>query len=703
MRRLHPAPKERIAGLGRRLVDVARPWPDDDPLAGAPEPATLPVPGALVSLAPGPPGTVPDGALEDAAQRLTAQLNAPAERLAGAPPGDTTGAVAPPIYGGRHVSRDRVGAGTPPWVDDLSLHLPTRIAAGLGTEYIRANQETLMARAWEQVGAIREANRRRRLGQLARTVAESVHGRHIQTLQPGEAVALSAPAAWRVRTVAAGPTLATEVAVSTLATAAATTAFTRLMRAAGPIARAAGTNAATAIERGLTGAISVPEARPLLDRVEFGGGGAAGELGIVADAAVQAERSLAAAGRLVALQALSDTARVNGLTADAEKLSARLDALPVDRVAVQAGNISSLRSSVGPLLQQVAGAVSGARADLGAPAAAATPAVTPFGVQVDLAGLRTRVLAALAPGDRVARRVAAQVTVPARFATAGPLDPVMAHPVFPAPMALALLASAPDWFLPGIADFPADAVTLLAVENRFVESFLVGLNHEFNRELLWREYPTDMRGSAFRSFWPRSDGVSDIPEIHDWAGGLGEHLTLGEHEIAVLLVRGSVVRRFPDMLVAAVPVLAAPAGQPPIPDTDPANWKPPLFVLPVDAQTAAYAFALDPVVLQAPVAPATPGWFFAFQEHSYRIRFGFDLPDSDPPDPGRPFDTWNDLDWDRVPAPRGFAEAGAPIAPPANAQGPGDPRWGADAADIARIALQRPFRVLIHAHELVGA
>ena len=52
---------------------------------------------------------------------------------------------------------------------------------------------------------------------------------------------------------------------------------------------------------------------------------------------------------------------------------------------------------------------------------------------------------------------------------------------------------------------------------------------------------------------------------------------------------------------------------------------------------------------------------------------------------------------------RGFAEAGTPIDAPANARGPGDPRWNADAADVARIALQRPFRVLIHAHELVGA
>ena len=30
---------------------------------------------------------------------------------------------------------------------------------------------------------------------------------------------------------------------------------------------------------------------------------------------------------------------------------------------------------------------------------------------------------------------------------------------------------------------------------------MVGLNHEFARELLWREYPTDQRPSSFRQFW----------------------------------------------------------------------------------------------------------------------------------------------------------------------------------------------------------
>ena len=58
---------------------------------------------------------------------------------------------------------------------------------------------------------------------------------------------------------------------------------------------------------------------------------------------------------------------------------------------------------------------------------------------------------------------------------------------------------------------------------------MVGLNHEFARELLWREYPTDQRGSTFRQFWDRArvlrrrersatrrckESLRDIPPLH---------------------------------------------------------------------------------------------------------------------------------------------------------------------------------------------
>ena len=40
-----------------------------------------------------------------------------------------------------------------------------------------------------------------------------------------------------------------------------------------------------------------------------------------------------------------------------------------------------------------------------------------------------------------------------------------------------------------------------SVNERFIEAYLAGAQSRVLRELLWREYPTDQRGSYFRQFW----------------------------------------------------------------------------------------------------------------------------------------------------------------------------------------------------------
>ena len=42
---------------------------------------------------------------------------------------------------------------------------------------------------------------------------------------------------------------------------------------------------------------------------------------------------------------------------------------------------------------------------------------------------------------------------------------------------------------------------------------MTGLNHEFGRELLWREYPTDQRGSYFRQFWDVKGIITDDSDL----------------------------------------------------------------------------------------------------------------------------------------------------------------------------------------------
>ena len=135
---------------------------------------------------------------------------------------------------------------------------------------------------------------------------------------------------------------------------------------------------------------------------------------------------------------------------------------------------------------------------------------------------------------------------------------------------------------------------------------------------------------------------------------------------------------------------------------DPALVRVPLFSFAVDPATALYALPVDP----HEIAADAPGWFVVFQEHDYRFRFGFDVPELDAE--GRPvavpLGTWSDLSWEHLDpggASRGFADAMAALAP-ADPQGLA---WGAgaDATHVARIALQKPFRIAMQSTLLVPA
>ena len=83
----------------------------------------------------------------------------------------------------------------------------------------------------------------------------------------------------------------------------------------------------------------------------------------------------------------------------------------------------------------------------------------------------------------------------------------MAYPELDIPMYKPLVDRSTELFVPNLHLIEQNTVTLLETNQRFIEAYMVGLNHEFARELLWREYPTDQRGSYFRQFWD----VSDVP------------------------------------------------------------------------------------------------------------------------------------------------------------------------------------------------
>src|SRR5262245_8989914 len=120
------------------------------------------------------------------------------------------------------------------------------------------------------------------------------------------------------------------------------------------------------------------------------------------------------------------------------------------------------------------------------------------------------------------------------------LVPAMAYPDFEDPMYEKLRDISSELLLPNLNLIPPNTISLLNTNPVFIESYMVGLNHEFGKELLWREYPTDSRGSYFRQFWdvkgiitnqsklsPEKlvDTWKDITPLDTW----GKLTTLGTH------------------------------------------------------------------------------------------------------------------------------------------------------------------------------
>ncbi|MEU0253799.1 hypothetical protein ABZ299_15140 [Streptomyces sp. NPDC006184] len=579
------------AGLGTRIIDVARPWPAEESVG----PATVAMDGALRAPGTAGPETWSDPAAQDRFRALIRErVDAPALRRdeimaagdegAGEPVDDEdVVAVGPPLYGGHHTGEQTVPAAPDDWMSTLNLEVRRRVAAALGARYVQLEQEFLMARAWEQAGAIRQANRLLAAGELAAVAAERAQHKHLDPLGPADLVTVMAPVSGRVPVSGAGPgagatTLATMlVAAAEVPTGTASTSFVRLTRANGALARRA--------QRGTDGGAADGQApEPYLAQK---------------------------------LQAM-------GVMSEGEP---------------EAGLPGELRRGLHPMPLQVL---------------------------------------------RMADRIPADFWTQ-RAGSDRPLRPIMAHPKFTVPIAEELLARWPEWALPGIGALPPDSVTLLETNPQFIAALLVGLNNEFNRELLWREFPTDQRGTPFARFWP-SDGA-DVEEIALWPpdAPLGSALRTGGEGDLAMLVRGDLLARFPGTALLAV--RGVDGKLPPALDGVPAT------PLALDESTALYLFAdLDVERARA------EDWLFVFREPMHATQFGFDSGEQ----PAR-MGTWADLTWNGVGVDAGrCVRLGQAPATPAGLAQSDPPVWGRDAADMARIAFQQPFQLAFRATTLLG-
>jgi hypothetical protein len=244
-----------------------------------------------------------------------------------------------------------------------------------------------------------------------------------------------------------------------------------------------------------------------------------------------------------------------------------------------------------------------------------------------------------------------------------PIEPVAWAPRFPDATADALEALSQEYLLPGVSDVPRDSIGALSTDPAFVEAFLAGLNHEFARELLWRRFPTDRRGTYFDTFWDKTsnplstvDDRPDVADLHTWRGALGANAhdsgragaqfadqgrqdAQGEGRV-VLVIRGELLRRFPDTSIYMVkskadgdgdgggrtPKLSALGHVTPdaVERGEVAGVKFPVFQGRLDPDVRFLGFDLPPSDAVGDPETGDPGWFFVFEEPMGETRFGLD-------------------------------------------------------------------------------
>lgn len=789
-RRLNPVTPDPT--VGRRPMDLSRPLPGVAVppvlnLEAAPR-AVLDLEGALQLPAARPSGWAA-GSRQAFAEWLaefvnlgelwTVDVEGQLTNGAALPGGTKLPIVLPPAYGRWQANLQTLepaqAAADGRWFEQIDLDPRNRVAAAFGTLVVQKNQEAFMARAWAQYGELFSANRLRYRAQFMREVLSATQDKHLAPLGDAALLATTGLAHSRVlvsQAAAERLTVQGSIDRSALPLAGVQPALRRILRRNGPLAKRYGAG--------------VPQLAQLIEDL-------ASTRLRVAPAWTQPAERLSLSHSPVAASGPLAAAPLGWLGSDWDELRPRIVAL-LEQTLKLLPRLPPLQATVRVLEELLAigdaqAVVSAARltpqavAEVRSAIGWVPPALLPNAQRVDLAPVRehrsfsfaawnfrqsamnasewltqelplqtpkaaldmdanvTALRTQLSPYASVAERVTRLLDLPpaVKIASYDPLETIMAHPRFDDATYEHLKKISEEYVVPNLGKIPNNGITLLEANWRFIESFMVGLNHEMARELLWRGYRTDQRGTYFAQFW-RIAGIpgaskGDIEPIHGWKRG-GKLTPLGENRPAgrivknnlVLVVRGDLLRRYPNTQVYAVKAVANP-------DPKPEAFKfsrrrpgtlvqEPMLLATFAPDVYCFGFDLDRAEARGvpPAAGADPGtnlgWYFVLAERFGEPRFGLDDPGSETPVFPQPATSAAaDLNWahlvTRQPdyAAMGAldlsrhhpAAAGQPLVIDKKTDDHPEHRatWGTDAADMAAILLQTPFRMYFHANDML--
>ncbi len=374
------------------------------------------------------------------------------------------------------------------------------------------------------------------------------------------------------------------------------------------------------------------------------------------------------------------------------------------------------------------------------------------------------VMGALNPRQTILKRTRFRINSPAnRLLRVGDLvsetlQPIVAAPEFHQSMYEPLRDISQELVLPGIEFIPQNTLGLVITNQEFIESYMVGLSTAFSEEALFREMPIALNATYFRQFWDVKDLVPPqtmineiIAEIklligEDEYSSLPPHLKtiefqkilreklkdinfierwnmnrLGNNrnpvsgrteESLVLLVRGDLFKKYPDTVVYTTKgkweLKSGAWVRRPTFDYSESCTKHPIFTGTFPPDINFFGFDLTETEIRG-VLPENrldedgnennPGWFFVLEERIGEARFGADICDSVPS-----VYSWDNFCWSHIDSwnnnanyiGTGYIDG----ALPTSVVDPENP-WSGNADIKARILLQKPFRVAVHADDML--
>ncbi|MDB5012176.1 MAG: hypothetical protein JWQ25_378 [Daejeonella sp.] len=597
------------------------------------------------------------------------------------------------------------------WAHAINRDPRNRAAAALGTMVVQAQQEKFMQSAWAQLPRINEINRSVKELKLIM----EVNGRLLQstfqkqTVETGKVLAMARPASTRIKETNSAKTVFQTITESQIPNGTVSSNFRRLSRPNGSVARKLNV-VSTFSAQGVFNKVNQPTAAREVKTVPVTWFNDFSEMETAKATFTPIPGT--AFMKTTERATVAIKPRVGGLeVAD----------FPGRGTVIDKGTITLSDTAVAQNVflktQQVV--------SFEIPEPSSTIQIT--------ASFQETVIDNLNPAKTLLPRfIACFPGLPKPPKTREEVLPVMAHPDFPEAVYQHLAAINQDFIVPNLSLVPPNTIALMEPNFDFIHSFLVGLNHEMSRELLWREYPTDQRGTYFRQFWdpggnrsPEQQNLTgfsykDIVPITKWGNDtrLDDFFKISKplpSKPLVLLLKGDLLKKYPNTVIFAQKATIAD-NKLVLNDSSPeVNFKFPLFTGNLAPDVRLLGFDLSVAQARGTIsqtdgttAPGNEGWFFVLAEVPGEPRFGLDITYA-PPSNGEK-NTWDNLSFEDIkPGELFILGKEAPLNTHGNWPNDGTEagsnndleKWGRSSADMAGILLQKPAMMAIHGDELL--